>query len=253
MRKFGLIGYPLGHSFSKKYFTEKFNRESIRDCSYENYPITEIKQVTELIENEPDLSGFNVTIPYKSAIIKYLGTVDPEAAEIGAVNVIKVIRLDKTIELRGFNSDITGIRASLHQFINGKRHNAVILGTGGSSKSVAYVLHKWGLNTTLVSRNPNRGTISYDELNAGVLTDAHIIINTTPLGMFPDIESCPEIRYDHLKPGQILFDLVYNPEETKFMKMGAERGCITIGGLKMLHAQAERAWEIWNSPEPTRS
>lgn len=247
MRKFGLIGYPLGHSFSKKYFTEKFRRENITECSYENYPLTEIKQVTELIENEPDLAGFNVTIPYKSEIIKYLTAIDPEAAEIEAVNVVKVTRLNKAHELHGFNSDITGIRASLQPFINATGMNAVILGTGGSSKSVAYVLRKWGLNTILVSRNPCQGTISYDELNAGVLAGAHIIVNTTPLGMFPDIESSPEIRYDYLNPSQILFDLVYNPEETKFMKMGAERGCTIIGGLKMLHTQAEEAWDIWNN------
>jgi shikimate dehydrogenase len=246
MRKFGLIGYPLGHSFSKKYFTDKFKREGITDCLYENYPLTEINQITELIENDPELCGFNVTIPYKSEIIRFLAAIDNEASEIGAVNVVKVNRLEKRPVLHGFNSDITGIRVSLQPFIDGKRCSAIILGTGGSSKSVAYVLRKWGLNTTLVSRNPKPGIISYDELNSGPLADAHIIVNTTPLGMFPDVDSCPEISYDLLNPNQILFDLVYNPEVTRFLKMGAKRGCKTIGGIKMLHAQAERAWEIWN-------
>jgi shikimate dehydrogenase len=246
MRKFGLIGYPLGHSFSKKYFTEKFLRENITDCSYENYPLTKIHQITDLVENVHELSGFNVTIPYKSEILRFLNSIDNEASEIGAVNVVKIHRNGVRNTLHGYNSDITGIRVSLQQYIDGNRQNAIILGTGGSSKAVAYVLRNWGMNVTIVSRNPLPGTISYNQLNEGLLADAHIIVNTTPLGMYPNIDGFPDVRFELLKRNQILFDLVYNPEETKFMKMGAERGCITIGGIKMLHAQAERAWEIWN-------
>jgi shikimate dehydrogenase len=246
MRKFGLIGYPLGHSFSKKYFSEKFQRENISDCSYENYPISNINLVNELVENEPDLCGFNVTIPYKSDIISFLSAVDDEAQEIGAVNVVKILRRNGKPALTGYNSDVTGIRVSLQKYIDGKRNNAIILGTGGSSKAVAYVLRKWGLKVTIVSRSLKNGTISYDQLNAGPLANAHIIVNTSPLGMFPDIDSCPGLRYDLLNSGQVLFDLVYNPELTKFLRMGREYGCTLVSGIDMLHAQAEKAWEIWN-------
>jgi shikimate dehydrogenase len=247
MRRFGLIGYPLGHSFSKKYFSEKFRRENIADCSYENYPLTNISQVIELIKNEQELCGFNVTIPYKSEIIPFLSAIDDEAKEIGAVNVVKILRRNGKTSLAGFNSDITGIRDSLHQFLKAPAKNAIILGTGGSSKAVAYILRKEGFVVSTVSRSPKPGTISYSELNSGLIEKAAIIVNTTPVGMFPDINAMPDIRYDLLGSGQILFDLVYNPEQTRFLKMGAERGCITISGIKMLYSQAEKAWEIWNN------
>jgi shikimate dehydrogenase len=247
MRKFGLIGYPLGHSFSKKYFSEKFQSESITDCSYENYPLANINQVSGLVENEPELCGFNVTIPYKSEIIPFLSAIDDEAKEIGAVNVVKILRQGGKTELAGYNSDIAGIRVSLQSFLDGREKKAIILGTGGSSKAVAYILRKEGLSVSIVSRSPKPGTISYSEVNSGLIENADIIVNTTPLGMFPDIDSMPDIRYDHLSSSQILFDLVYNPEQTRFLRMGAERGCTTISGIKMLYAQAERAWEIWNS------
>jgi shikimate dehydrogenase len=248
MRKFGLIGYPLGHSFSKQYFSAKFKHENITDCSYENYPLVNINQVTELIEKEKDLCGFNVTIPYKSDIIPFLSAIDDEAKEIGAVNVVKIFRQRGKLQLAGYNSDITGIRVSLHRFLDGTMKNAIILGTGGSSKAVAYILRKEGLSVSVVSRSPKPGTISYSELNSGLIKDARIIVNTTPVGMFPNVDAMPEIRYDLLSSGQILFDLVYNPEQTKFLKMGAEQGCTTISGIKMLYAQAEKAWEIWNRP-----
>jgi shikimate dehydrogenase len=246
MRKFGLIGYPLGHSFSKKYFAEKFQKEDISDCIYENYPLSDVHQISELVDLEGDLCGFNVTIPYKSEIIKFLDKIDTEAEEIGAVNVVKIHRSDGRPNLYGYNSDVTGIRISLRSHITRYMDKAIILGTGGSSKSVAHVLKNWGMNVIFVSRHQKPGTISYEELNAGMISEANIIVNATPSGMFPNIDTCPELRYDLLKSDQILFDLVYNPEETKFLKKGAERGCITIGGINMLHAQAERAWEIWN-------
>jgi shikimate dehydrogenase len=247
MRKFGLIGYPLGHSFSKKYFTEKFLKERLQECLYENYPLTNIDQLKNLISEEPDLCGFNVTIPYKSAIISMLDSISPEAGEIGAVNVVKIKREEGLVKLHGFNSDITGIRESLMPFSSNKINNAIVLGTGGSSRAVCFVLKNLGIKTTIVSRSRKPGTIEYTELTAEILGAAGLIINTTPLGMYPDLTSKPAINYSILTKNQILFDLVYNPEMTLFLKMGAERGCSVISGIKMLHSQAEKAWEIWNN------
>jgi shikimate dehydrogenase len=246
MRKFGLIGYPLGHSFSKKYFSDKFHNEHIIDCSYETYPIADINLINHLIENEPDLVGLNVTIPYKSDIVKFLDTISPEAREIGAVNVIKLKRTGAGVKLSGYNSDITGIKDSLYPFINGKVHRALVLGTGGSSRAVCYVLRKMGLTVTLVSRVRRAGIISYSDVHSDLLSMSGLIVNTTPLGMFPDIDSYPGIDYKMLNSNHILFDLVYNPEITAFLQKGAEQGCTIISGLKMLHSQAEKSWEIWN-------
>lgn len=246
MRKFGLIGYPLGHSFSKKYFAEKFHREHITNCEYDIYPLTSIDLLSDLIASQPHLIGLNVTIPYKSAVIKLLGSISPEAKEIGAVNVIKIRRNNKDISLSGYNSDVTGISASLQPFINSNVSGAIVLGTGGSSKAVCYVLKKMGLKVTLVSRTKKDGNITYKDLTSGMFASNQLIVNTTPLGMFPDIDSKPDINYRLLTPDHILFDLVYNPEDTSFLKMGAEHGCRTISGLKMLYSQAERSWEIWN-------
>lgn len=246
MRKFGLIGYPLGHSFSKKYFTEKFLKEHINECSYENYPLTDLGQLQKLISEESELCGLNVTIPYKSEIFRFLDVIEPEAYEIGAVNVMKIRRSNKQIKLFGYNSDVTGIRDSLVPFINDNVRNAIILGTGGSSRAVSYVLKKFGLNVTHISRIKKPGILSYSDINSGLIKNTELIINTTPLGMFPNVESKPDINYNLLNKQHILFDLVYNPEHTAFLKMGEEQGCTTVSGLKMLHSQAEKAWEIWN-------
>jgi shikimate dehydrogenase len=248
MRKFGLIGYPLTHSLSKKYFTEKFLRENITDCSYENYPIDSINSFPDIIKNDPEICGLNVTIPYKTEI---LGYIDYKAAcinEIGAVNVLKIKREGSSIKVYGFNSDIDGIRDSVLPFLAAGLKNALILGTGGASKAVSYTLRSLGLNVTMVSRTSKPGVISYRDLADEFIKDTDIIVNTTPLGMFPDIDKKPDIRYDLLNEKHILFDLVYNPEMTGFLKMGEERGCRVITGLKMLYSQAERSWEIWNSP-----
>ena len=247
MRKFGLIGYPLGHSFSKKYFTEKFSNEQIIDCSYENYPLTKIDQLRELINEEADLHGLNVTIPYKSEVIRLLDRISPEAEEIGAVNVLKIARQEGNVILSGYNSDVTGIRDSLEPYLEDYVDSALILGSGGSSRAVCYFLKKRGIEFTLVSRRRNEGVITYSDINAGILKNTYLIINTTPLGMFPDINSKPDIDYSMLGSQHILFDLVYNPEETLFMKMGIQQGCSVINGIKMLHSQAEKAWEIWNN------
>lgn len=247
MRKFGLIGYPLGHSFSKKYFTEKFITEHIPDCSYENYPLTSLTQLNTLIAEEAELCGLNVTIPYKSEVIRLLDRISPEAMEIGAVNVLKIYRQEGDIILSGFNSDVTGIRDSLLPYITETTKNAIVLGTGGSSRAVCWMLKKLGLKVNVVSRTAQTGFITYSDIDSHLLSMTDVIVNTTPLGMFPDIESKPEINYKLLNNKHILFDLVYNPELTTFLKMGAEQGCTTISGIKMLHSQAEKAWEIWNN------
>jgi len=247
MRKFGLIGYPLGHSFSKKYFTEKFHNEHITDCSYDNYPLTSLSQLAGLITNEPELTGLNVTIPYKSGVIKFLDQISPEAEEIGAVNVLTIKRLNDKISICGHNSDVNGIHDSLLPFIKPEIKNALVMGTGGSSRAVCYVLRKMGISINQVSRSKKPGLLVYSDINQSLLDNTGIIINTTPLGMFPDIDSKPDINYDLLTGKHILFDLVYNPELTSFLRMGKERGCTTISGLKMLHSQAEKAWEIWNN------
>ncbi len=246
MRKYGLIGYPLGHSFSKGYFTDKFLKENITDSSYENFPISDIRMLYEILEKEPDLLGLNVTIPYKSQVIKYLDFIDNEAHEIGAVNVLKIKRGEDRIQLHGYNSDIAGIADSLSPYLGRETKNAIVLGTGGSSRSVCYVLKKSGWNITQVSRNKRPGNIDYSDLNSRILSDASLIINTTPLGMFPDTETRPEINYSLLNENHILFDLVYNPELTLFLQSGIKMGCSVISGIKMLYSQAERAWQIWN-------
>jgi shikimate dehydrogenase len=246
MRKFGLIGYPLGHSFSKQYFTEKFLRENILDCSYDNFPLSDINQFEKLLSEEVNLCGLNVTIPYKSEIIKFLDSIDSEAEEIGAVNVIKFKVTDGKIKLYGYNTDVTGIRDSLSPFITNTVRNALVFGTGGSSKAVCYVLRKNGINITQISRERKSGMYTYPDINAEMLENTDLLVNTTPLGMFPDVTGKPDVNYCLLSDKHILFDLVYNPQITSFLKMGIERGCTTISGLKMLHSQAEKAWEIWN-------
>jgi len=246
MRKFGLIGFPLGHSFSKKYFSEKFSGEGIIDCIYENYPLTGIGELPQLIASEPLLAGLNVTIPYKSEVINYLGEIDNKAAEIGAVNVLKIKREGDKIVLSGVNSDITGIEDSLRPLLRPAITNAIVLGTGGSSRAVRHILRKLGIKFTLVSREPKPDCITYRDITPGVMHENPLIINTTPLGMFPDSDSKPSLDYDLITNRHVLFDLVYNPELTTFLRLGQERGAMVMNGLKMLIRQAERSWEIWN-------
>jgi shikimate dehydrogenase len=249
MRKYGLIGYPLGHSFSKKYFTEKFQTEQITNCSYDNYPLKNLDGFKDLVSREDELCGLNVTIPYKSEIIRFLDGIDSEAEEIGAVNVLKIKRSGKQLSLHGFNSDISGIRDSLLPFISENTPGALVLGTGGSSRAVCYVLKKLGIKVNLVSRNRKPGAILYSDITSAILDSSLLIINTTPLGMYPDIESKPEIDYARLTDKHVLFDLVYNPELTAFLSTGKEQGCHVISGLKMLYSQAEKSWEIWNDDD----
>jgi len=248
MRRFGLIGFPLGHSFSKRYFSEKFLRENISDCSYDNFPLPDISRLTDLIR-ENDLEGLNVTIPYKSSVMQFLDKIDPEALEVGAVNVIRIKKTGLIVSLSGFNSDITGIMDTLKPVTDREIASAIVLGTGGSSKAVCYVLKKLKISFKLVSREKKPDTLTYTDLDPGILRNSHLIINTTPLGMYPDTEGKPDIDYNLLRPAHILFDLVYNPEITSFLKMGQERGCTVLTGLRMLYSQADRSWEIWNSTE----
>jgi shikimate dehydrogenase len=245
MRKFGLIGYPLAHSFSKQYFSDKFKREKISGCSYENYPISDIAQVKDIINSTPELCGLNVTIPYKTKIIGLLNYISKEAEDIGAVNVIKIKWLEDKILLYGYNSDFIGVSDSLKQYIADIKQ-ALILGTGGASKAVYYALKQAGVTVQFVSREKRVGVLTYSELTPNILTQTQLIVNTTPLGMFPDIEAFPNIDYRQLGRSHILFDLVYNPEITAFLQKGAEQGCTIITGSKMLYSQAEKAWQIWN-------
>ncbi|MFO7368895.1 MAG: shikimate dehydrogenase [Bacteroidales bacterium] len=248
MRGFGLIGFPLSHSFSAKYFAEKFERERLKDCTYSNFPLEQIGQLNQLIEQRDDLVGLNVTIPYKEQVIPYLQSVDEEAAQIGAVNTIKILRNDGSIHLKGYNTDAYGFQASLEPFVEKHFSKALVLGTGGASKAVAYVLGKLGIEVTYVSRMPRKPEhLSYEELTPAVMASCQVIVNTSPAGMYPNTDVCPDIPYECLAQGHVLYDLIYNPAETKFMALGRMKGASAINGLQMLHLQAEKAWEIWNS------
>ena len=249
MRKFGLIGYPLGHSFSQKYFTEKFSRGNINDCSYDNYPLKHIELLPGLISGNPELCGLNVTIPHKTAVLNFIDVMEPSIDEIGAANVLKFKRTGNDITVYGFNTDVTGIRDSITPYLRDNIKNVLILGTGGSSKAAAYTMKTLGLNVTIVSRSGKDDILSYCDLSPDHLRNTDIIINTTPLGMYPDTSAKPEIDYKLLNEKHILFDFVYNPEYTSFLKAGKERGCTIITGLKMLYSQADRSWEIWNDPD----
>ncbi len=245
MKTYGLIGFRLSHSFSKKYFTEKFQKENITDCVYENFQLDTIKEFPALLYTDPHLKGFNVTIPYKEEIIPFLNDLDPAAREIGAVNVIKIQDDGKLI---GYNSDYYGFKDSLERFIpKSPAHKALVLGTGGAAKAVVAALKHLTIPYQYVSRTKSNVTLSYDELNKKIIDETSIIINTSPLGMYPDINSFPAIPYQFLTNRHYLYDLVYNPEETMFMKKGLEKGAHVMNGLPMLIGQAEKAWDIWNS------
>lgn len=244
---FGLIGHPLGHSFSQAYFTKKFAREKI-DARYENFDLKDLSEIRQLLNQHTDLKGFNVTIPYKEAIIHYLDEIDETAKEVGAVNTVKVLENGR---LKGYNTDILGIEATLAMSVRGTSKGtsvtpALIFGTGGVSKAVQYVLKKHNINFHLVSRNPEKGHFTYEALTPDVIKQHLLIINATPVGMAPNIDEAPVIPYEALTSQHVLFDLIYNPEETLFLKRGKERSAQTINGLSMLYAQAEASWRIWN-------
>lgn len=247
MKKFGLIGFPLSHSFSKKYFSDKFQKEGIKGCTYDLYEMESVPgQLPTLIsELGSDLKGLNVTIPHKQAVIPFLEEIDPAAALIGAINVIKPL---PNGGLKGYNSDYYGFAESLKRMVgelNGKK--ALILGTGGASKAVKAALVDNGVEIQYVSRSGADSIYSYDELTPDIIKAHQIIINSTPLGMHPNVDEAPNIDYSVVGSSHFLFDLVYNPLETKFMKLGIQQGATVKNGLEMLELQAEKAWEIWNS------
>jgi shikimate dehydrogenase len=245
MDKYGLIGYPLGHSFSIGYFNEKFENEGI-DARYINFEIPTIEHLREVLDSTPDLKGLNVTIPYKEKVIEYLDSVSPEARAIGAVNVIRVTHKGKKTLLKGFNSDVIGFTQSIEPMLEKCHKKALILGTGGASKAIDYGLRSLGLETVFVSRYERPGTVQYDKLKPEDVKEYNVIVNCTPLGMYPKTEECPLLPYEAMDSNNLLYDLIYNPDETMFMKMGKKYGATVKNGLEMLLLQAFASWEFWN-------
>lgn len=245
MDKYGLIGYPLGHSFSISYFNQKFIDEGI-DAQYENFEIQTIEALLEVLSSNPNLKGLNVTIPYKQKVISYLDTLSPEARAIGAVNVIRVEHEGSRTILKGYNSDVIGFTQSIEPMLEKWHKKALILGTGGASKAVDYGLKALGLETVFVSRFQRPGTILYKDVTPEIVKEYNVIVNCTPCGMYPHTDECPELPYEAMDSHTILYDLIYNPDETLFMKKGALRGANTKNGLEMLLLQAFASWEFWN-------
>jgi len=241
-KQFGLVGKNIDYSFSKKYFTEKFEKENLINHNYQNFDIQSVFEITQIVKN-PNLCGLNVTIPYKEEIIPFLDKISKKAKKIGAVNTIKITKKGK---LKGYNTDFFGFQKSLSSLLNEHHKKALILGTGGASKAVAFALKKLGIQYSFVSQKLRRDYLSYEKLNEAIFQEYQIIINCTPLGTFPDINSCPNIPYDLLNSNHIVFDLVYNPEETIFLQKAKQNGATTKNGMEMLVFQAEKAWEIWN-------
>lgn len=248
MDKYGLIGYPLGHSFSISYFNQKFTDEKI-DASYENFEIPTIDLLPEILDSNPNLKGLNVTIPYKEKVISYLDTISPEARSIGAVNVIRVSHEGNKTILKGFNSDVIGFTQSIEPMLEKYHKKALILGTGGASKAINFGLKSLGMETLFVSRYEKEGTIQYKEVTSDVIKEYNVIVNCTPCGMYPHTEECPDLPYDAMDNHTILYDLIYNPDETLFMKKGKAHGASTKNGLEMLLLQAFASWEFWNGKE----
>ena len=246
MEKYGLIGYPLGHSFSISYFNQKFQDESI-DAVYENFEIPTIDALPEILDSNPNLRGLNVTIPYKEKVIPFLDSVSPEARAIGAVNVIRVTHEGNDIKLKGYNSDVIGFTQSIEPMLDKKWHKkALILGTGGASKAIDYGLRNLGLETVFVSRYERPGTIQYKTITPDVIQEYNVIVNCTPIGMYPKTEECPLLPYEAMDQHTILYDLIYNPDETLFMKLGKQYGAQPKNGLEMLLLQAFASWEFWH-------
>ena len=243
MKTYGLVGFPLSHSFSQKYFTEKFRKENIPDCEFKNFSLEHIEELSALLKNNSSLCGLSITIPHKQSVMKFLNSVDDTAKKIGAVNWVRVK------DMKGFNTDIVGFKKSLLPLLKSHHTHALILGTGGASKAVAYILDESKIQYKRVSRNPKSSAeISYSALNKEIITESTLIINTTPLGMFPNVNDFPKIPYEFISSKHLLYDLTYNPEESLFLKKGKEKGAQIKNGLEMLQLQADEAWRIWNSP-----
>lgn len=249
MKTFGLIGNPLEHSFSKKYFTEKFKKDGFKDCSYELFPLEDASELIELVQADKTLCGLNVTIPFKRDVLELLDEIEEEAKSIGAVNTIKIQRNMDNDKLRliGYNTDVHGFKTSILPLLKNQHSNALVLGTGGSSKAVSYALNTLGISFLQVSREPkNDVDISYPELNEGLLNQYTIIVNCTPLGMFPNTDQCPDLPFNSIGPGHLVYDLIYNPAETALLKRCKGNGAQIKNGIEMLELQAEKSWEIWN-------
>lgn len=245
MEKYGLIGYPLGHSFSVGYFNEKFQNEGI-DAEYVNFEIPQINMLPEVIASNPDLVGLNVTIPYKEKVISYLDHVSPEARAIGAVNVIRIIHKGKNVILKGYNSDVIGFTQSIEPRLETYHKKALILGTGGASKAINFGLKSLGLETVFVSRYERPGTIQYEKLTPEDIKEYNVIVNCTPCGMFPHTNECPNLPYEAMDSHTLLYDLIYNPDETLFLYKGKQQGATVVNGLEMLLLQAFASWEFWH-------
>jgi shikimate dehydrogenase len=251
MKLYGLIGYPLGHSFSSRFFTEKFKSEGI-DAQYRNFAIPDIGDLMEMLAENQDLEGFNVTIPYKEQILPYLASVTPEAQRIGAVNVVKIMKdADQNVTgLRGYNTDSPAFARTLAPMLPNEPLSALVLGTGGASKAVMAALQSLSIDAILVSRTAAPGRLTYQDLTPEVMASHRVIVNTTPLGMSPKVDNCPPIPYELLTSRHICYDLIYNPAETLFMHKAAAQGAAVKNGLDMLHLQALLSWQIWTSNSP---
>lgn len=246
-RLYGLVGRTLGHSFSAAYFARKFAGDpALAECEYRNFELPAIDCLPQMLLNTPLLCGFNVTIPYKREVIGYLDEVDAEALEIGAVNCVKI----ENNKLHGYNTDIDGIRVSLDMTIGGAQPFTLLLGTGGASQAVQYVLAERGIEYAVVSRDRMRGNLTYEQIDERIMAETGLIINATPVGTYPAADESPQLPYDLVDERHTLFDLVYNPPVTRFLALGAERGAQTLNGQTMLERQAEKAWSIWTSHRP---
>lgn len=243
MKCYGIIGYPLTHSFSRQYFTEKFRQEGIADCSYETYPLKNIGDLPALLQQNPQLLGLNITIPYKRSVIQFLQDIEHLPAGLPACNCIKIID-GKTV---GYNTDVTGFERSVEPMLTDKHIHALILGNGGAAEAVKFVLQKLNISYSIVGRTVKEGIkFTYADLDEKVINEHLLIINTTPLGTFPAIDECPDIPYQFLGSQHLLYDLVYNPSRTLFLQKGKEQGAIIKNGYEMLLIQAEESWRIWN-------
>lgn len=243
LKRFGLLGRNINYSFSKGYFTDKFTKENIEGCTYENFDIPEITAFPEIIKNNPDIKGMNVTIPYKEQVIPYLDKLSKKASKIGAVNTLKITKKGK---LKGYNTDYYGFMESLKPLLQSHHKKALILGTGGASKGVAFALDELGIEYTFVSRQAKENAIDYSQINKSTFDEYQIIINASPVGTSPNIEAFPLIPYEYFTTKHIAYDLIYNPAETQFLKKAAAQGAKIKNGQDMLIFQAEKAWEIWN-------
>ena len=248
MKTFGLIGYRLGHSFSRNFFTEKFTNEKLSDHEYVNFELDTIDEFPAIFDRGITICGLNCTIPYKQQIMPFLDDIDPEAAQIGAVNTVKIIDQNGKRILKGFNTDLYGFEHSLRPMLEEKHQKALILGTGGASKAIRFLFDRMGIEylSATTKEELQEKEISYNQLTKDLMNEYLIVINATPLGTFPKIDACPDIPYQYVSPNHVLYDLVYNPAETLFLKKGKEKGAQIKNGLEMLHLQALKSWEIWN-------